>query len=166
MRLRNLEQKDASFMLEWMHDESVVQDMKTNFREKTIQDCEAFIQNSRDNTSDLHLAVVDDNDTYMGTVSLKHIKDGTAEFAITVRSCAMGKGYSNYAMKEIINKGFIDLGLDSIYWCVNPDNKRAVRFYDKNGYNRISHTQLEIRWYSTEEIQNYIWYQAIRNKRS
>ena len=30
MRLRNLELKDASFMLEWMHDESVVKNLKRN----------------------------------------------------------------------------------------------------------------------------------------
>ena len=55
--------------------------------------------------TDLHLAVANDNDAYMGTVSLKHIHDGTAEFAITVRACAMGKGYSQFGMVSILEIG-------------------------------------------------------------
>ena len=43
MRLRNLELKDASFMLEWMHDESVVKNLRGNFRSKTIEDVKKFI---------------------------------------------------------------------------------------------------------------------------
>lgn len=34
MRLRNLELKDAPFMLEWMHDESVVENLRGRFSEK------------------------------------------------------------------------------------------------------------------------------------
>ena len=39
------------------------------------------------------MAITDDNDEYMGTVSLKNINytDSFAEFAITVRRTAMGK---------------------------------------------------------------------------
>lgn len=36
----------------------------------------------------------------MGTVSLKHIRDNSAEFAIAIRSVAMGKGISSEAMKK------------------------------------------------------------------
>ena len=98
------------------------------------------------NTDDknLHLAVVDDNNTYMGTVSLKNIENDAAEFAITVRKNAMGKGFSKYAMSEIIRIGLEELNLKSIYWCVSPENKRAVKFYDKNGYMRIDLSKLNI----------------------
>lgn len=137
MRLRKLEEKDAPLMLEWMRDPSVVEYMQTDFASKTIEDCLDFIKYAADHTTDVHFAVVDDNDEYMGTVSLKHIMDGSAEFAITVRKAAMGRGFSSFAMKEIIEYGFNTLNLNSIYWCVRPENKRAVRFYDKNGYKRV-----------------------------
>ena len=137
MRLRKLEEKDAPLMLEWMHDPSVVEYMQADFASKTIDDCVDFIKSAADRTTGIHFAVVDDNDEYMGTVSLKHITDNDAEFAITVRKAAMGRGFSTFAMKEIIEYGFNTLNLNLIYWCVNPDNKRAVRFYDKNGYKRV-----------------------------
>ena len=136
MNLRTLEIKDAPLMLEWMHDDSVVHDLRTNFASKTIEDCVRFIESAQDQSESMHLAIVDDNDVYMGTVSLKHIKNGTAEFGITIRKCAMGKGYSHYGMEEIIKNGFENRGINMIYWCVDPANHRAVRFYDKNAYKR------------------------------
>ena len=123
------------------------------------------------------LAAVDDTDIYMGTVSLKNIDNGSSEFAITMRKEAMGKGYAAEAMKQIIDKGFNELGLEYIYWYVNPANKRAVRFYDKNGYQRVtldelsktmktSKSALENKGggYRPEEAEGYIWYLSIRKE--
>lgn len=157
MRLRKLDQKDAPLMLEWMHDANVVQDLKTDFLSKTIDDCHAFIEASKDPSESLHLAVVNDEDEYIGTVSLKHIVNGTAEFGITVRKCAMGKGYSIFAMKSILDIGINELKLQKIYWCVDPLNKRAVRFYDKNSYKR-SGAPSEATGYTQEEKDKFIWY--------
>lgn len=137
MKLRKLERKDAPFMLEWMHDPAVVENMRTDFAQKTIEDCEAFIDASQNKKGDIHLAITDDSDEYMGTVSLKNVAVSEAEFAIAVRRPAMGQGYAQYGMKEIIRHGLDDLGLASVYWCVSPENKRAVRFYDKNGYHKV-----------------------------
>jgi len=159
MRLRSLELKDANLMLEWMHDDSVVHHLQSNFIEKTIDDCIAFINSAGVTEKNLHLAIVDDNDEYMGTVSLKNISDNMAEFAITLRTVAMGGGYSKYGMERILEKGFDDLHLREIYWCVSPNNNRAVHFYEKCGY---SHTDpMIIRGdlgYNKEQISNYIWY--------
>ena len=66
MKLRKLELKDAPLMLEWMHDDDVVQNMKTNFKIKTLEDCEQFINESKVNNANLHLAIVDEFDEYMG----------------------------------------------------------------------------------------------------
>ena len=138
MRLRKLELKDAPLMLEWMHDETVVKDMQADFSSKTLEDCNHFILSSNDTRKNLHLAIVDENDEYMGTVSLKNIEEDKAEFAITVRKNAMGKGYSRFGMREIIKIGLEDMNLSSIYWYVDKNNQRAIKFYDKNGYQRIS----------------------------
>lgn len=161
MKLRKLETKDAPLMLEWMHDPSVVRYMHADFGSKTIDDCLAFIKAAEDMCENLHLAIADDNDEYQGTVSLKNIKDGAAEFAITIRSEAMGKGLSKEAMSEIIRIGFEELSLDNIYWCVDPSNKRAVRFYDKNEYERTNVKLLpECEAYTAEQKEQLIWYRV------
>jgi diamine N-acetyltransferase len=150
---------DAPLMLQWMHDETVVSHLGTNFMEKTLADCERFIAWANETDTDLQLAVTDDNDEYMGTVSLKHICNGMAEFAITVRACAMGKGYSRFGMESILKKGIQELGLSAIYWCVSRHNARAVRFYDKNDYTRtveVPSSILEV--YTPEQQRDFIWY--------
>lgn len=115
MRLRELRTDDAPFMYEWMQDDDVVQYLWNDFKTKKISDCESFISSSLKETNNLNLAIVDDNDTYMGTVSLKKIQNGVAEFGIVVRKQAMGKGYSKYGMDEIFRIGFEKLKLEVQY---------------------------------------------------
>lgn len=105
MNLRELKPQDAPLMLEWMQDASVVQYMGTDFASKTLEDCETFIQSSQNDSEFLHRAIVDEEDIYMGTVSLKHIDPlkRCAEFAITIRKDAMGKGYSDFGMRETMS---------------------------------------------------------------
>lgn len=161
MDIRILEEKDAPFMLEWMHDEDLTKDLKKDFASTTIEDAKGFILYARENTStDLHMAVVSDEDEYMGTVSLKHIHNGMAEFGIAVRRCATGKGYSIFGMRKILEYGLSKLGLNNIFWCVDPVNARAVRFYDKNGFERVSAQTLDLEGlgYDEDEISRYVWY--------
>ena len=158
MKLRELQPEDAPLMLEWMHDPEVVKYMRTDFASKTLEDCLQFIQSSACSRENLHLAIANNEDEYMGTVSLKYIRDQKAEFGITVRSCAMGRGYAQFGMQRIKEKGFSELGLHEIYWCVLPENTRAIRFYDKNGYERGEKPRINSPYYSPEEAAKMIWY--------
>jgi len=161
MNLRYLQQKDAVDMVNWMHDNSVIHYMSTDFASKSIEDCKIFIENSKQTKTDLHLAIVDDHDIYMGTVSLKHIdkRAKCAEFAIVVKKEAMGKGYSKYGMEEMLKIGIKHLGLKQIYWCVSKYNKRALRFYDKNGYKKINEIPINfLKNYEKDKIKEYEWY--------
>ena len=118
-----------------MHDKNVTESLRTDFSSKTIEDAENFIESSWSDTNNLHLAIVSDEDEYMGTVSLKHIENNTAEFAVIVRAEAMRRGYSWFGMESIIEKAFNEMGLESVYWCVSRENLRAVRFYDKHNFH-------------------------------
>lgn len=159
MKVRTLNLKDAPFMLEWMHDKTIVQYMEKDFSQMQLKDCEQFIKNSQNFQKHMHLAIVDENDTYMGTVSLKNIDKETlsAEFAITIRKCAMGRNYAKYGMGEIIQKGFHDLGLETIYWYVSSMNERAIRFYNKNGYpymkdiSKVKLSKDDLIWYKLKK---------------
>ena len=66
-------------------------------------------------------------------------------------------------MKEILRIAFEERNLNQVYWCVSPDNKRAVRFYDKNGYERVQAEYLgKIEGYTLEQVNTYVWYVAKR----
>lgn len=161
MKLRELQIKDASGMLEWMHNTAIVCDLQTDFASKTITDCELFIKNSKTDRNNLHMAVTNEEDNYVGTVSLKNInkKYKTAEFAIVMTEKAIGKGYSSFAMKKMLYMGLYDMNLTYIYWYVSKNNKRAVKFYDKNGYKKIDQfPDFLLRWFDKNQIDNYNWY--------
>lgn len=160
MRLRELEQKDAPLMLEWMHDEDIVGKLRGNFKEKSLADVESFILASVNKKNSIHLAIVSDEDEYMGMVSLNYIDrdNNSAELAVIVRKSAMGRGYSWYGTEEIISVAFEKYGLETVYWCVPQKNERAIRFYDKHNFHEavdISDSILaryegmdDLKWYS------------------
>lgn len=164
MYLRKLEMKDAPLMLEWMHDEDVTENLRANFKSKTLADAENFVRGSEDISKDIHLAIASDKDEYMGTVSLKNIdrKSSSAEFGITVRRCAMGHGYSWFGMKEIIQKAFHEYGLERVYWCVSRNNARAVRFYDKHNFPEAMDIPEDI-LNSYLDVSNLKWYSVLKS---
>ena len=161
MRLRKLELKDAPLMLEWMHDKNVIEKLRADFLSKTIGDCNEFIKNSWISDDDIHLAIVSDEDEYMGTVSLKHIDEISAEFGITVRKVAMSRGYSWFGMEEILKKAFNELNLESVYWCVSRENERAMRFYDKHNFHEVIDVPSNI-LNRYQGIENLKWYSVLK----
>ena len=132
-------------------------DLGSQYTSKTFEDCLMFIEKSWKDKKNLHLAAADQEDNYLGTVSLKNIRGGSAEFAIVICPDAMGTGLSAEAMKEMIRLGFEDMNLKWIYWCVSKKNQKALRFYDKNQYRRVPESEAAA--YAGEgQRQGLIWY--------
>ena len=98
----------------------------------------------------------------MGTVSLRDIENGSAEFAITVRTKAMSRGYSWFGMEAILKKAFEELNLDCVYWCVSRKNTRAVRFYDKHNFHEALDIPAEV-LKRYEGIEDLKWYSVLRD---
>lgn len=139
--LRELKEKDAPLMLEWMHSEETKHFFRKNMQSITLEQAVAFCKNAEiplemQDGMNLHLAIVDEQDEYLGTISLKDFNTSvkSAEYAISMRAKACGKGIAFQATKEILRKGFKEYGLHRIYLNVLADNVRAVHFYEKCGF--------------------------------
>ena len=134
--LRPLEIKDAGRMLEWMNDKDTTQHLQIGARTYSLPDTIDFIQHAVVEEHNLHRAVVDKSDNYVGTVSLKNIDQvqGEAEYAIALHPVARGTGAAFIATKEILNIAFIKLKLHRVYLNVREENQRAIRFYEKFGF--------------------------------
>lgn len=161
MKLRKLKENDASNMLEWMHDYTIVSELEKNFENMVLSDCIRFIKSSQENNENLHMAIVDANDEYMGTVSLKHMdfEKGYAEFAIVLRKKAMAQGYGYFGMTEIFRLGNENYGLHTFYWCVSYENKRAINFYNKHHFVICDDVPIDfLRFYSVDQSKKLIWY--------
>lgn len=163
MRLRTLEIRDAAPMLAWMHDPDTVSLLNTDFGSKTLSDCVHFIEAAQNDPVNFHRAVVNDADRYLGTVSLKGInrEKGTAEFAITVGPEGRGTGSAAFAMKEMMRTAFEDFGLETVYWYVNRENRRAIRFYEKQGFTPLEARPAEAPEESPADPR-MVWFKEIR----
>lgn len=151
--LRPLKETDASRMLEWMRDENVTAYLRIGGADTKLRDVQDFIASAKDESLNLHRAIVDKNDTYLGTVSLKNI-DHTkkqAEYAIAMHPDGMGCGAAAEGSRLILNTAFKKLGMTRIYLNVSPKNQRAIRFYEKNGWRRceaVGEREKQLRWYA------------------
>ncbi len=134
--LRDLKEKDVDFMLEWMHDDEInkyfIFDAKNTTRQKALD----FITNSKQKDINANFAIVDTNDEYLGTISLKAInnKNKNAEYAISMRKIAIGTGAAKIATQKILQFAFEELNLNKVYLNVLSDNTRAIKFYEKMGF--------------------------------
>lgn len=139
MKLRKLEYKDAPLMLEWMHDPDTKKYFRKSMESQTLEETLLFIENARNSFeegSTLHFAVVDSNDQYLGTISLKNInkEDGNAEYAVSMGRRGRGNGIAKEATWEILSYAFNKLGLERVFLNVLEDNIRAQKLYEKCGF--------------------------------
>lgn len=157
--LRNLELRDAKRMYETMCDTNVNALMNIDGSKSSIENCENFIKNANANPNFKHFAIVNENDDWVGTVSLKNIDSivKQAEYAIITSSKVHGRGYALSATREILDYGFNILGLNRIYLNVVDDNIRANKFYLKCGFTfegkfrksiMIKNKIYDLNWYS------------------
>lgn len=162
--IRKLEQKDAVFMLEWMHDKDTTQNFRFPFAQATLESVTMFIDNSFSNLNK-HFAIVNEFDEYLGTVSLKNISEEnhSAEYAIVVRSIARGTGAAALATKDILDYAFDILKLHKVYLNVLERNERAKHFYTKCGfaYEGTSKDAILL----NGKYENLVWYGIINDKK-
>ncbi|MBO4325218.1 MAG: FdtA/QdtA family cupin domain-containing protein [Lachnospiraceae bacterium] len=64
-------------------------------------------------------------------------------------------------MESIIQKAFSEYGLESVYWCVLRDNRRAVRFYDKHYFHEVLDVPKRV-LARYEGIENLKWYSVLK----
>lgn len=161
VHLRKLVLKDAPLMLEWMKDPSIACFFRFNAATMTEDKCRTFIMAANNDTNSTHFAIANENDEYLGTISLKNIEGDRAEYAISTRKCAHGTGVALQATKEILRIAFEELGLEMVYLNVLTENARANAFYRKAGF-RFTHCEtngVKIRG----EKRDLNWYEYHRN---
>lgn len=169
VRLRELEKKDALLMLEWMHDPEIQKGFKKNMLGMTLEKAEKFCCSSKiphqiiDGES-IHFAIVNLKDEYLGTISLKDINlsDRTAEYAITTRRCAHGRGYAKKATGLLLKKAFKDYGLHRVYLNVFSDNIAAIKLYEKSGFKYEG--EFREHFYINGEYKNWKWYSMLEDE--
>ena len=137
MQLRELNLNDASGMFKWFQDKVVTEFLHGEYDAFSLNDAASFILEESKANDEIHKAIVNDEDEYVGTVSLRHIDrvEETAELAIVVQSKYFSKGYAWFAVSEMLKYAFQTVKIRGVYWRVSSRNKRAIRFFNKHGFN-------------------------------
>lgn len=156
IHLRALQEKDAPLMLEWMQEPSIACFFRFDASKMTEQSCKLFIESANKDEHSRHYAIADENDEYLGTISLKDIGDTSAEYAISTRKCAHGTGAAAQATQALLDIAFNELKLERVFLNVLTENFRANAFYKKAGFT-FEYTEknaVEIRG----EMKDLNWY--------
>ena len=82
VHLRNLEEKDAPLMLEWMHDPSIACFFRFDAMSMTEEKCIEYIRTANRDGRSKHFAIVDESDEYLGNIDQEKKE---AEYAISTR---------------------------------------------------------------------------------
>jgi RimJ/RimL family protein N-acetyltransferase len=161
MKLRKLLLKDTDGILSWMNDPAVRRFFRFEQDATTPESVIEFINNAQNTERNMHLAIVDDLDTYLGTISLKSIDHGArnAEYAISTCSQVHGKGIASEATREILNIAFNQLHLHRVYLNVLEENERANNFYLKLGF--VFEGQFRDHINIRGELKNLNWYSLL-----
>ena len=167
MRLRPLEEKDADGMLEWMNDPKIQKNFRFPMEGRGREEVLRFIETAATEPADganLHYAVVDETDEYLGTVSLKDVdlKAGNAEYAISLRSKAQGRGVGKAATMEILRMAFEEFGLQRVYLNVLSENKRAIALYEGCGF--VYEGEFRNHLFLRGEYRSLSWYGMLKEE--
>lgn len=167
MTLRRLQEKDANGMLEWMHDPEIQKSFQAPMGEKTLEDVRNFIQSASiawEDGKSVHYAIADETDEYMGTISLKELDMhvGKAEYAISLRKNAQGKGIATQATMELLRLAFEEHGLKRVYLNVLADNERAIQLYEKCGFRYEGEFRKHL--LLRNEYRNLKWYAVLEEE--
>lgn len=158
IKLRALRISDAEKMYEFFSDSDIANNFIFTRTPFSIETLVEFIKSSWNDRNNVHFAMVEDNDEYIGTISLKNINfiDRNAEYAIMVGKEYWGTGYALEATNRIIEYGFKKLNLNKIYLNVLANNLRANKFYEKYGF--IKEGTFKNHIYNNGEYVDLNWY--------
>lgn len=167
IRLRQLKIEDAEGMLEWMHDPDIAKAFSFNADDKNRETVLEFIRCAETapvDGRDIHYSITDETDEYLGTISLKSVDliAKKAEYAISLKKCAWGKGIAFQATLEILQRAFEEFGLERIYLNVLSDNQRAIRLYEKCGF--IYEGEFRKHLFLRGEYKSLKWYGMLKEE--
>ncbi|QTC43027.1 GNAT family N-acetyltransferase [Bacillus sp. V3] len=140
VKLRELTMDDAEDRYRWCLDKEVTKhlNMPEKYPPFSMEETRNWINMCMNRTNGYEQkAIVTEEGTHIGWIDLKHIDhlNKHAELGIAIGDKAYwGKGYGLAAMKEMLQWGFNELGLNKIWLRVEVDNEKAIKSYLRMGY--------------------------------
>lgn len=138
VNLRPIRREDSMILYEWITDRELVI-LNSPYWPVSDVDHDAWIESMLVRRSDLVIFVIEnETGTPIGTCQLVNINwaHRSAELQIRIAPGAQGRGLGTLAVTKLCDFGFRDLGLHRINLNVWATNHRAIRVYEKAGFQR------------------------------
>jgi RimJ/RimL family protein N-acetyltransferase len=138
LRLRPLEQSDASLLASWMNDHEITKYL-LRYLPITVPEEEEWIANQARDRARNVVWGIEVSGVLIGTVALVKIdhRNGTCTLGISIGDkTRWGQGYGAEAIQMVIKYAFDSLNLRKIYLKVHATNKRARACYVKCGFRQ------------------------------
>lgn len=135
--LRPLREEDAAISYKWRNDPEVWKYTGSKpDKEITYEIEKSWIEKKLKNANEIRYAIcLLSSDEYIGNVQLTDIHSDSAEFHIFIGNKKYwGKGIGKSATRKMIEIGFNEMNLKTIYLEVNENNVAAIRAYEKIGF--------------------------------
>lgn len=136
--LRGLRRDDIPLYRSWLENTIATHFMESGWRPVPDSEIEAIFKASTEPTDTAVFVIVDKaTGTPVGVCGLYLIQwiCRRGEFRILIGNDAFfGKGLGSEAASLVVSYGFDMLNLETIYLGVNTENKRAIRSYEKAGF--------------------------------
>jgi diamine N-acetyltransferase len=141
VRLRPIERDDLPRFVEWFGDPEVRRHLAIYLPFSLAQEERWFenLQGRLERQEDVLLAIETADGVHIGNLGLHAInwKDRSAELGIAIGEKAYwNQGYGTDAIRTLLGLAFRELNLHRVFLRVDADNARAIRCYEKAGFQR------------------------------
>jgi RimJ/RimL family protein N-acetyltransferase len=143
IRLRTAEKEDITAFLRWVNDPEVTEDLSLVFPMSRFEE-EQWYESMMKRPSSEHVLVIEvrdkspqENYRAIGTCQFHNTdwRNRSAEIGIMIGEQSFwDQGYGSEAVSLLLNHGFGTLNLHRIWLQVYEKNKRAIRAYEKAGF--------------------------------
>mgnify|MGYP001120959968 CR=1 FL=1 len=141
VRLRPVERDDLPRFVEWFGDPEVRRHLALYLPFSLAQEERWFesLLDRLERNQDVLLAIETVGGIQIGNVGLHSVnwKDRSAELGIVIgEKSYWGKGYGADAVLTMLRMAFREMNLHRVFLRVDVDNERAIRCYEKAGFQR------------------------------
>ncbi|MGE7881868.1 GNAT family N-acetyltransferase [Bacillus sp. NPDC094077] len=155
---RLLELDDLPIILEWYNDEDLhnIADVRP-FKRYTIEELRKYWTEKLSRSyASYHVIVV--KGEVIGRVGLKKKKYDDAyaiEYSILIGASNLySKGLGTEITKYFVTKSFLDTDIQAVVLQVREDNKRAIRCYEKAGFEKVkSYEENQMKVYDMHRVK-------------
>jgi len=164
VRIRAIEKKDLNAMFELCSQSEISNLIDCSYPDSK-EELLDFLEKTADKADEKHFAIVNSDDEFEGLCCLRHINtsENRAALSIIVKPDVYTKGYAWFGMVETLKYGFNTLGLEQIYWCVQKDNQKALRFFRKHGFNTLDKDIPKIIVKQFGNSEDLVWFAVLKN---